>query len=325
MPALTDNALRRTARRLDAPVLVSANALSVWRRDALGLRRWRGFDRRNLHLVRHRPVHLDGGGFVAAARYRGYPWGVREYVELCASAPWRWCAALDWCVEHEVAPDRAEVLDRISATVRLYTECARAARRHGIADRLLPVLQGWRPIDYLRCLDRMPDPSDAAVIGVGSMCRRHVHGEAGILCVVDALDRALEGRPTRLHLFGVKTAGMAELRDHPRVASFDSQAYGVQARRQAHESGFSKTDAYLAGVMAGWYRRQRELLAAPGHAVRPPPSSLPPPRPEPCGALPPALARRLERAAEEMRDLYEAGEIEWADLNPRAVWDWAFA
>ena len=73
------------------------------------------------------------------------------------------------------------------------------------------------------------------------------------------------------------------------------------------------------------YRRQREPLAAPGYTFRPPPSSLPPPRSEPCGALPPALARRLERAAEEMRDLHEAGEIEWADLNPRSVWEWAFA
>ena len=38
-----------------------------------------------------------------------------------------------------------------------------------------------------------------------------------------------------------------------------------------------------------------------------------------------ALTRCLERGAEEMRDLYEAGEIEWADLNPRSVWEWAFA
>lgn len=51
LPALRDGALWQAVRRLAAPVLVSANALSLWRRDHLGLRHWAGFDRRHLHLV----------------------------------------------------------------------------------------------------------------------------------------------------------------------------------------------------------------------------------------------------------------------------------
>jgi hypothetical protein len=41
--------------------------------------------------------------------------------------------------------------------------------------------------------------------------------------------------------------------------------------------------------------------------------------------LPTALAAQLARAAEDLRALYEAGEIEWTDLNPSRVWDFAFA
>ena len=38
LPALRDGSLWRTARRLDAPLLISANALSRWRTDVIGLR-----------------------------------------------------------------------------------------------------------------------------------------------------------------------------------------------------------------------------------------------------------------------------------------------
>lgn len=325
LPTLADGRLWRTALQLKAPVLISANALSVWRRDELGLRHWRAFSWRNLHLVWRHRVFLDGGGFVAAARYRGYPWSVGRYMDLCAAAPWVWFAAQDLCVEPEVAPNRAEVLDRISATVRLYRECRAAARDRGIEDRLLPVLQGHHAADYLRCLDRMPDLSGVQVVGVGSTCRRHVEGDAGILRVVDTLDRALGDAPTTLHLFGVKTSATAELSGHPRLHSLDSQTYGIRCRWEARKGGFAKTNSYAADVMADWYRQQCAILARPPTFFRAPLTSLPPTPTDNAGCLPPALARRLARAAEEMRELYEAGEVEWADLDPRRVWEWAFA
>ncbi len=69
LPYLREGPLWQTARRLEAPVLVSANALSLWRRDAVGLRQWSGFDRRMLRLVAEHPVSLDSGGFVASVLY----------------------------------------------------------------------------------------------------------------------------------------------------------------------------------------------------------------------------------------------------------------
>ena len=318
LPALTDGALWRTVRRIGAPVLVSANALSVWRTDRLGLRRWQGFSRRNLHLVAQHPVMLDSGGFVAAVRYNGWEWTVPQYMALCAAAPWTRFASMDWCVEPEVAHDRDAVWDRISGTVRLNRDCLREARHLGIADRFMPVIQGWQVDDYLRCIDLMFDLDPFPVVGVGSMCRRQVEGPTGILQVVHELDQALGDSRVKLHLFGLKSQGMAEVRAHPRVFGFDSQAYGVTARQTARKARVSKTDAYLAREMERWYRHQRALLDAPSYSFRAPRVPARAPVADP---LDPFEAR-LAQAREELRELHEAGEIEWSDLSPLRLLEW---
>ena len=60
LPALRPGALWARARFLDAPVLISANALSRWRVDALGLRHWDGFGGRHLDFHPTQPfVYLS--------------------------------------------------------------------------------------------------------------------------------------------------------------------------------------------------------------------------------------------------------------------------
>ena len=233
LPALRPSALWKQALALRAPVLISANALSRWRDDGIGPREWRGFDRRHLGLVQRHPVALDSAGFVAARHYRGFPWSTRDYLDLAAAATWLWWASQDWCAEPEVALDEDAVLDRISGTVRLNMLCLRGGEGRAITDRFVPILQGWHPHHYLRCLERMPWALDFPLVGIGSMCRRHIHGEHGILHVLDVLDRAFLGSPARLHLFGLKSQAIAIASQHPRVASTDSQAYGVAARQDA--------------------------------------------------------------------------------------------
>jgi hypothetical protein len=87
LSALRDGLLWRAVRQLNAPVLISANALSRWHNDSLGLRRWTGFESRWLALVHSHPVALDSAGFVTAHRYRGFPWQLDDYLDLAASAP----------------------------------------------------------------------------------------------------------------------------------------------------------------------------------------------------------------------------------------------
>jgi hypothetical protein len=231
LPALRPGAIWSRAIALNAPTLISANALSRWHVDGLGLRNWDGFDGRHLGLVSHHKVALDSGGFIAASHYRGFPWSTRDYLDLAAAAPWVWWAAQDWCVEPEVARDEDIVLDRISGTVRLNMLCLRGGERRGIADRFIPVLQGWHPHHYLRCLDRMPWVLDFLLVGIGSMCRRHVNGEHSIRHVLDVLDRAFSGSNANYHLFGIKSQAIAIAAQHPRVASADSQ--GLRRRSAA--------------------------------------------------------------------------------------------
>src|SRR3546814_7492915 len=78
------------------------------------------------------------------------------------------------------------------------------------------------------------------------MCRRPVHGADGLIAVVDRLDQILPRR-TRLHLFGVKGDAIPYLTAFAhRVASIDSQAYGVSARNAARRCGQPKTDRMVA-------------------------------------------------------------------------------
>lgn len=311
--------LLATARRLKAPVLVSANSFSRWRavppltrmvagreKTFPGYREWDGFKPPAAALVASMPVCLDSAGFVAMRRYRGFPWPLDAYLDLCAAAPWRWFASMDLCVEPEIAGNESAVLDRVSGTVRLNVRCMTGARHRGILDRLVPVIQGWEVRHYLRCLDRLSAHLDGfPLIGVGSMCRRSVEGQRGILQVVDALDRELPAG-VRLHLFGLKSTGMEEIRGHPRIASVDSQAYGVRARHQALEGGHSKTEAFVAGVMEGWYADQVDRVRAGGFRFRAPCPLLPLSSP---GNRHPVLAE-VDACAEHLRELHEAGEID---------------
>jgi hypothetical protein len=270
LPYLAQGALLEMARALRAPILLSANGFSVWtRRD--GVRQWLRFGGGRLHLLDGFDAYLDSAGFVAARRYGGYPWTIDDYLDLAAQHPFRWFAAMDYCVEPEIAHDRAEVTKRIRMTARSLRACIRGADERGIRDRLMPVVQGRTPSDYARCLDLMgSDATSATTLGVGSVCRRPVWGPEGVVAVVDRLHEELGDLPVRLHLFGVKSRAAALLATHPRVASFDSQAYGTHARFLARKLHCSKTNAMLASVMRAWYSAQLASVASipPGSSDR---------------------------------------------------------
>src|SRR3546814_10883763 len=78
------------------------------------------------------------------------------------------------------------------------------------------------------------------------MCRRPIHGPEGLVAVVDHLDQILP-RGKRLHLFGVKGEALPYLTGFAhRIASIESQAYGVSARISARRQGRSKTISFVA-------------------------------------------------------------------------------
>ncbi len=116
-----------------------------------------------------------------------------------------------------------------------------------------------------------------ALVGLGSVCRRELHGPEGLLTILVALDKVLAPH-VKLHLFGVKGAVLEHLRPYlHRVKSIDSMAWdeaatrSVQKRRKETgttqlkpgDPGFLSNDTEnRAAHMREWHDRQQERLGA---------------------------------------------------------------
>lgn len=260
LPHLRQGPLLRRALTLKATMLVSANALSRWIGHGAA-RQWRGWDLRPLRNVPSgRSLILDCGGFTSHLRYGGFPWTIDHYIDLAASFPFTLFASFDYPVESEIAHDRITIEERLARTIGANRETRRRAVDAGIATRFMPVLQGRTPADYERCADALAwSVVPGRTIGLGSMCRRAIHGPEGLVAVVEHLDRVLP-LGMRLHCFGAKGTALPYLRTFgERVASIDSQAYGIAARRDALKRGISKTDRLVAQHMTRWFLQQRRL------------------------------------------------------------------
>lgn len=318
LPHLAGGALLERARLLEVPVLISANGLSRWRKRN-GWREWNGWAFAQLANARCLPrLSLDSAGFSAMITYGGYPWTIDDYVTLAAAFPFSWWASLDYCVEPEVASDRQEVLDRLSRTIRANRDCHRRACDLNIDKTFLPVIQGRNPLDYERCTDALDTIiGQAGLIGVGSMCRRPVQGPEGLMAVVDHLDRVLPPR-VRLHLFGVKGDAIPYLKDYAhRVASLDSQAYGISARTAARRERRSKSDGFVADHMERWLLAQYGRLRAP--ARRLPIQPLPALQFQPTDSW----ERAITTARAQIRDLIEAGDLDHDVITGGWIEQWA--
>jgi hypothetical protein len=250
--------LVRAVRERGYPALFSANAFA--RQYPLGHDRageFRSFRFPDAELFDGVDAALDSSGFVAASRYGDYRWSISDYFDLVASRPWAWYAAMDYCVEPAIASDRPLRLLRIAATAQLLGRCRSEARRRQLPAPL-PVLQGWTRDEYALCAEWLPLDEWPALIGVGSMCRRHALGPDGVVAIVEALDALLPSH-CRLHLFGVKSSALALVAHHPRVASTDSMAWDVQARAERRTG---RTADFRALHMERWLTKQRDIVAS---------------------------------------------------------------
>lgn len=182
----------------------------------------------------------------------------------------------------------------------------------------MPVLRGRTPQDYERCADALHcSMLPGTIVGVGSMCRRDVHGPEGLIAVVRHLDCILPSG-VRLHLFGVKGAALPwRLPFAARVASIDSQAWGTAARRDAHRLGRSKSDAFAAGHMERWTAAQLDRLqTVPRHAVPTPPAATRQASGDP-------WEQAIAQAHEEIRSLIESGDLSHDEITAGWVETWA--
>lgn len=318
LPHLSNGRLLARARSLQQPVLVSANALSRWS-NRRGWREWAGWYLGPLaNAAGLSSLCLDSAGFTAMSRYGGFPWTVDDYVGLAAAHPFRWWASLDYCVEHEIAGDREEVLDRISRTIRANVECRVRADDHGILRTFMPVIQGRLPCDYARCAEALSLTIErAGLVGIGSMCRRPIHGPEGLIAVVDHLDQNLP-RAIKLHLFGVKGDAIPYLTPFAhRIASLDSQAYGVTARAAARRERCAKTDSFVADHMERWLSSQTQRLVGTSRQMPIQPPAATPAR------LDDPWERAIAQARAELRELIEGGDLDHDEVTAGWVEQWA--
>tara|TARA_Y100000310_G_scaffold70371_1_gene66004 strand:+ start:63 stop:1193 length:1131 start_codon:yes stop_codon:yes gene_type:complete len=245
-----------------AGVLISAN--SMWDQIATkegrrgfhaGIRESR-FQRATLGM----DFALDSAGYTAM-KAGGYRWEVPDYVEMALhagrwasageweDAAWSWWAQMDYCVEPDIAKSRREVNRRIRMTANALEEAleevdywkreAKGTSYEGTAyPDPTPVLQGWNAKDYLKSI-RLADEvfrrtgrEWPSVVGLGSVCRRHSRGPAGLLTVIPAVAEALPPH-VRLHLFGIKGDAVQRLcgLSPGRISSVDSFAWDLAVRR----------------------------------------------------------------------------------------------
>jgi hypothetical protein len=246
------------AKERNQPVLFSANAFArTYPRGHLREGDFRCFAKPDLAQFAGLDAALDSAGFVAAVCYGDFRWTVPQYVELAAAYPWRWWASMDYCCEPQIAHDRPLRLLRIAATAGKLAQCAHEAKCRGIAPPM-PILQGWTANEYLQCVEWLPLWEWPDLVGVGSMCRRHVQGANGIVDIVEALDKVLPSH-VRFHLFGIKSEALQLLAHHPRVAAVDSMAWDMRARAQRRTG---RDMRFRIECMDRWLEQQSHHLRA---------------------------------------------------------------
>lgn len=242
------------------PVMVSANALFDHERKC--------FKEPPPQLM-DLDVALDSAGFVAMKRYGRFPWSIAQYVDLALMGGFSWWSSMDCCCEPEVAGDRATVQARVLATAQLLSLCRSEYQRrcegepelHDAVGYPMPILQGWEADDYLRSAELTNGVLAGewpSLIGIGSVCRRHLKGPGGLWRILHAVDQVLPPH-VKLHLFGVKGTAIEGLQHHPRVASVDSMAFEFSARIVAREAGVSKTTALRVNELDRWLERQTRV------------------------------------------------------------------
>lgn len=179
---------------------------------------------------------LDSGAFTELRDHGRY----RDPVERYAAAVLRW-----WYVGRMVSASAQDymcepfILARTGMSVmehqRLTVERYRALRSLlPEAIHVMPVLQGFTPAEYVRCVQLYGDDLRPGMwVGVGSVCKRQGSPDA----IVEVLREIKAQRPDlRLHGFGVKTTSLEHAQVRELLHSADSMAWSFAARYEGRDA-----------------------------------------------------------------------------------------
>lgn len=172
---------------------------------------------------------MDSGAFTEIATHGLYRQSVVDYADEIN----RWAlrdgmvaaVSQDWMCEPFILKKTGlEVEDHQRLTIERY-DALRALVR---GTYLMPVLQGYTALDYVRHVEAYGDRlAPGAYVGVGSVCKRNTSISA-IEHILDAIKRK---RPDlRLHGFGIKTTSLGSGFVRDALHSADSMAWSYRAR-----------------------------------------------------------------------------------------------
>ena len=179
---------------------------------------------------------MDSGAFTEISTHGRYRTSVEEY----AAEINRWAypgsgliaaVSQDWmCEPFIVAKTGLSVEEHQRLTVERYD--ALRALVHGVY--LMPVLQGYAPLDYVRHLEMYGNRLVfGAWVGVGSICKRN----ANIFAIDAVLSAIKDARPDlRLHGFGLKMTSLGDGRIVEMLETADSLAWSFAARKQGRNA-----------------------------------------------------------------------------------------
>lgn len=181
------------------------------------------------------PWGLDSGGFTELDTRGRWEYPAIEWAKLARRlhdeiGNVAWIAPQDWMCEPRIRERTGlSVAEHQRLTVDNYLDLCSL----DIGLPWLPVLQGWEPDDYRRCVDLYGragvDLTACSLVGLGTVCRRQATREIGALVATLAESRL------RLHGFGVKMSGLAAY--GWALASSDSMAWSLDGRYTGNRCG----------------------------------------------------------------------------------------
>jgi hypothetical protein len=179
------------------------------------------------------PWILDSGAFTELRLHGRFTFTSEQYADdaerlALGLGRCRWVAPMDYmCEPFMVARTGLSVAEHQRRTVANFI-----VLRELLGPLVVPVLQGYAPREYDRCVglyqDAGIDLAAEPVVGLGSVCRRSNTSE------IRRLIHYLSDHRLRLHGFGLKGATFRALRGL--LVSADSMAWSYAARREGRDS-----------------------------------------------------------------------------------------
>jgi hypothetical protein len=185
---------------------------------------------------------MDSGAFTEIAKHGEYRFSVYDYAADIQR--WSQCGNLvaavaqDYMCEAPMLAKTGKTIPEHQAlTIQRYDALLPIIK----GTYVLPVLQGYAPLDYVDHLRQYGSRLElGAWVGVGSVCKRNTDIQA----IEDVLGAIHDVRPDlRLHGFGIKITALRSKRVRSLLATSDSMAWSFAERameREAYRRGLPK-------------------------------------------------------------------------------------